>query len=419
MSESEASPPEPPPAQEDFRQKQIHELEQLQAVLDENNLLRGKYNALQAQVAPLVDSFAPGQVPTYQSERVYTPEEIEALKQKLEQALSDYREETRIAGRLNSEIERKYTELSGMRMRFRLEQADRLARQNQSAAVVLAKFRVKSVKVVEANDADRNRLVKAVGYLRNVYNDSTHSISECDTQNKSNNRGIQQLSAQITLAKEDIRDYADQLQKIQPKLREYEALRERHQQVEEQVVQLSDEFEGLKKQIETESLTARIRRQIDAGNKTIADLNRAIDQVLNRTSLTQEKIAEARARTVAFETAIARTQADTAELRKSRKSLAAERIKLRTQLAHCRIAHETTGGENEMLTRDIRDGLTYGRRPWHIRKELLALRRDVREMADIEGQQAQFEAALAQPLDPTTTIPQRKRVRLISSGNTQ
>jgi hypothetical protein len=201
MSEETPNPPPPsdPPPKEDFRQKQIRELEQLQITLDENNVIRQKFNALQTQVAPLVDSFAPAPVIQYQSERVYTPEEIEAMKQKLEQTLSDYREETFIAGRLNSEMEKRYTELSNMRMRFRLDQDERLTRQNLMAAAGLANFRVKSVKVSETTSFERERLAKAVGYLQHIFDSSTQDIREYETQNRANNRGIQELSASITV----------------------------------------------------------------------------------------------------------------------------------------------------------------------------------------------------------------------------
>ena len=97
---------------EDFRTKQIRELEKLQIVLDENTVLRSKYNALLAQVPPLVDNFNSPPVPQaggiqFQSDRVYTPEEIEQLRQKLTQTLVEYREETRVASLLNSELMKK------------------------------------------------------------------------------------------------------------------------------------------------------------------------------------------------------------------------------------------------------------------------------------------------------------------------
>ena len=111
---------------EDFHQKQIKELEKLQRVLDENNALRGKFNALQAQVAPLADSFGSASFPVFANERVYKPEEIENMRQKLEQTLADYRVETQSAGRLNAEVETLYTELSSLRMKFRLDQDERL-----------------------------------------------------------------------------------------------------------------------------------------------------------------------------------------------------------------------------------------------------------------------------------------------------
>jgi uncharacterized phage infection (PIP) family protein YhgE len=410
---SDESPPVEPPPKEDFRQKQLHELEQLQRTLDENTIIRQKFNALQTQVAPLVDSFAPAPVTTYQSERVYTPEEIEAMKLKLEQTLADYREETSIAGRLNSEMEKRYSELSNMRMKFRLDQDDRLTRQNFMAGVVLASFRVKSVKLSDTTAFERERLAKAVGYLQHIFDSSTQDIKDFELQSRINNRGIQELSATITITREDIRDFTDQLQKIQPRLREYELLRQEHQESEELVVKLGDEFDSLRKQVETESLTASIRREIEGGNRTIADLNRTIDQILNKTSKAQEKIAEAKGRIASLEAKIARTLAETGVLQRSKPALIEAKDQLRRDLNRCQIAQETVGGENELLAREIRDGLEYGQQPWQIRKELLKLKGEVKTLGEIEDQESNFESILARPTVPIPPLPPKKRLRLI------
>jgi chromosome segregation ATPase len=415
MTEQEAVAPAEPPPKEDFRQKQVHELEQLQIILDENNVIRQKFNALQTQVAPLVDSFAPAPVTAFQSERVYTPEEIEAMKQKLEQTLTDYREETRIAGRLNSEIERRYTELSNMKMRFRIEQDERLTRQNVMAAAGLANFRVKSVKVSEATNFEKDRLAKAVKFLRHIFDTCTQDIKEFDEQRKANNRGIQELTASISIAKDDIRDFTDQLQRIQPRLREYEIMRAEHQASEELVVQLGDEFDNLRRKVETESLTASIRRELDAGNRTIADLNRTIDQILNKTSVSQERITECRTRIAELEGKIARANAETRALRRIRPTLEAAKGHLKTDLENCHLTHETIGGENELLDREIKERLTYEREPWQVRQVLLSLKSDIRELGVIEAQQQRFEATIGKRPESLPALPPRKRLRLIPS----
>jgi chromosome segregation ATPase len=413
QGDSTLSPADPP--KEDFRQKQVRELEQLQIILDENNVIRQKFNALQTQVAALVDSFAPSTVPPYQSERVYTPEEIEVMKQKLEQTLTDYREETRIAGRLNSEIERRYTELSNMKMRFRIEQDERLTRQNVAAASALCNFRVKSVKVSEATNIEKDRLAKAVKHLRHIFDTCTQDIKDFDDQRKANTRGIQELTSSISIAKDDIRDFTDQIQRIQPRLHEYELMRAEHQENEELVVQLGDEFDNLRRKVETESLTASIRRELDAGNRTIADLNRTLDQILNKTSLSQEKMTECRTRVVELEGKIARTHAETKALRRVRPALEAARERLKTDLASCHLTHKTIGGENELLDRDIQDGLTYERAPWQVRQVLLSMKGDIQQLSAIEVQQQNFEGAIGKRPVSLPALPTRKRVRLTPS----
>jgi chromosome segregation ATPase len=416
MSSDETEEKEVEP-QVDFRQKQLKELEKLQMALDENNQIRGKYNALQAQVASLVDSFGPSQVSSYQSEKVYTQEEIDAMKVKLEQTLSDYREETRVASKLNSEIEKLYTELSNMRMRSRLDQDERLTRQNQTAAAGLANFRLKSAKILELAAVEKQRLTKSVDYLRDVHETSQADMREFQEQNAANQRGIEQLSSSIASAKEDIRDFTDRLQKLEPKLQEYEELKAEHQKREEQVVALSDEFEALRKQVDTESLTASVRRQIDSSNRAIADLNRTIDQILNKASLVQEKLRGARTRVADLEGKIARTKAETAELQTAKTEMIAEKKKLKRDLKQCRIAHEMIGGDNRVLMKEIQDGIAVPKAPWQIRRELLALKGDVKELTRIEAKQAKLEAALAGAIHPLTLVPLRKRVRLIPSDN--
>jgi predicted nucleic acid-binding Zn-ribbon protein len=405
--------PEDQTAKQDFRQMQVRELERLQMTLDENNAIRAKFNALQTQVAPLVDNFVAAPTITHPSEREYTPEEIETMKQKLEQTLSDYREETCIAGRLNSEIEKRYTELSNMRMRFRLDQDERLTKQNTSASIGLANFRVKSVKLTETSTIERERLAHAVGYLQHIFDSSTQDIKGFEEQSRSNHLGIQQLSASISITKEDIREFSDQLQRLQPKLREYEILKEKHQTCEELVVKLGDEYENLKKQVETESLTASIRREIEAGNRTIADLNRTLDQILNKTSLSQEKIAVIRSRINELESKIAKTRAETAALRRTKPILIAEKERLKRELSRIRTTHETIAGDNELIERDLRDGLAYEKEPWQIRKEVLGFKGEIRALNGIESKQNSFESSLGRSTSVPISLPPRKRVRLI------
>jgi hypothetical protein len=410
-------PPPPPPHKEDFRQKQLHELELLQRTLDENTIIRQKFNALQAQVAPLVDSFAPPPVTAYQTERVYTPEEIEAMKQKLEQTLTDYREETSIAGRLNSEMERRYAELSTMRMKYRLDQDERLTRQNVMASVGLASFRVKSVKMSETTAFERDRLARAVGYLQHIFDSSTQNIRDFDVLSRANTRGIQELSVSITITREDIRDFSDQLQRIQPRLHEYEILRQEHQESEELVVKLGDEFDSLRKQVETESLTASIRRELEAGNRMIADLNRVIDQILNKSSIAQERLVEGRLRVAGLEAKIARITAETGLLRRSKPAMAAAKQQLMKDLQLCEVTHETVGGENGLLEKELGDGMIYEKGPVEIRKELLNFKAEVRALDKIEEQENHLETILARPTTVIPVLPPRKRQRLIPAEN--
>ena len=185
MSEENVTENEKKEEKEDFRTKQIKELEQLQIVLDENNVLRAKFNALQAQVTPLVDNFgpnAPCALPQFQQDKVFTPEEIEAMRTKLEQTLSEYRAETMAAGQLNSEIEKMYTQLSQLKMSFRLEQDSRLTQQNKVSAETLDSFKAKTRSVQENWSTEKQRLEKQIGFLKKVHESSSADIKEFEEQ---------------------------------------------------------------------------------------------------------------------------------------------------------------------------------------------------------------------------------------------
>ncbi|OHS99982.1 hypothetical protein TRFO_33440 [Tritrichomonas foetus] len=405
-------------AKEDFRTKQIQELEKLQKVLDENTLLRSKFNALQAQVAPLVDSYGPAptqQATQFQNDRILTPEEIEALKQKLEQTLTEYRDETRVASLLNSEIEKKYNELSSLKMKFRLDQDEKLTKQNQTSEIGMTNFKAKSQRVNEVWSAERQRLNKAINFLRSIYESSSADTKEYDEQMRTNNRGIQHLSSSITIAREDIRDFTEQLMKIEPKLQEYFQLKDKHQKSEELVVKLSDEVDQLKKQVDTESLTANVRRQIDYGNRTIADLNRSIDQVINKTATTQDKIKETKNRIASLEKQLERTKNDTDDLRKVAHSLIRKKEAVKIDLDACRKEHENSGGENALIAKELNDGISLEQTtaPWGIRKQLLELKGEIQELDKIEEKQIEFESQLSNSLPKSAVVPLRKRVPMI------
>jgi chromosome segregation ATPase len=242
-------------------------------------------------------------------------------------------------------------------------------------------------------------------------------MREFQDQNASNQRGIDQLAASIAGAKEDIRDFTEHLQRLEPKIQEYEQLKAEHQKSEEEVVTLSDEFETVRKKVDTESLTANVRRQIDSGNRTIADLNRQIDQVLNKGSVVQDKIRAAKMRIADLEGRVKRTKAETQELQSVGAALTTEKRNVRLDLKQCRREEQTIGGENEIVFNELRDGVDIQKEPWQIRKELLTLKAEVKELSAIEVNQVHFETALGQAVHPVSLVPLRKRLRLIPSEN--
>lgn len=402
---------------EEYRALQVRALEELQEVMDENAVLRAKYNSLLTQVVPLVDPFTtqPGSAAVpYAEEQTYTPEELGELKQRLEQVLAEYRNETLAASHLNSELEHLYGVLNSTKMAAQQEKEARLTGQNRQAAESIANVRAKSKQLVESWTAERNRLVGQIEFLKKVYESSTADIREFEEQSRTNAKGIQHLTSSIAVAKEDIREFTDQLQKIDPKMKEYTELRAKHQQSEERVVELSDRFEELKTKVETESLTANVRRQIDSGFHTIEDLNTTIDQIQCRSTAILEENRETKARIKELEQKLRRVRADTHELLHAEKTLRAQTAALRDVLVPARVTEALRGGENNLIEKELSSGVAVcGKDPWEIRHHLRDLKETISELDAIEAQQEELERAVAAPPAVGVVLPQRKRVPLI------
>jgi hypothetical protein len=91
--------------------------------------------------------------------------------------------------------------------------------------------------------------------------------------------------------------------------------------------------------------------------------------------------------------------------------------KLTRDLQQCQTAHETVGGENELLAKELCDGLVHEKEPWQIRKELFNLKGEVKNFDEREDQETKFESTLARPTVPVPPLPPKKRMRLIPSDN--
>lgn len=401
---------------DEYRNKQIRELEMLQRVIDENNVLRAKYNALQMQVAPLVDTVttpvAAGS--QYQSERQISPEEVENFKQQLELTLTEYRKATQNAGKLNQQLERQYTDFNNLKMQTRLLQDERISRQDQISNMGITSFRSKIQRVKEQWNIERQRLSKSISFLKNIHDTSTADIREYEEQMRANNKGITHLSSSITIAKEDIRDFTKELEEIGPKLKQFEELQEKHQKSELLVVDLSDQIEDLKKKVETDSLTAKVRRQLDKGNKKIADLNRSIDQIQNRATLELENVKEIKNRIFELEKQYEKIDNDTNSILEINKKLELQRKTIREELSKCIVANELAGGENLLLEKEVVDGV--GLEPQStsaIRKQMLSLKNELLELDDFQQKQYELENNLKVGQTPNIALPTRKRVPMI------
>lgn len=402
---------------DEYRNKQIRELEMLQRVIDENNALRAKYNALQMQVPPLVETVSAPVAAAgsqYQSERQISPEEVENFKQQLENTLLEYRKATQNAGKLNQQLERQYTNFNNLKMQTRLLQDEKISRQDQISNMGLTNFRSKIQRVKEQWSIERQRLSKSISFLKNIYDTSSADIREFEEQMRANNKGITHLSSSIQIAKEDICEFTKQIEEIEPKLKQFEELQEKHQKSELLVVDLSDQIEDLKKKVETDSLTAKVRRELDSGNKKIADLNRLIDQIQDKATLENENVKEIKNRIADLEKQYDKIINDTNSIFDIIKKLEAQRFSIRDELSKCLTIKELAGGENLLLEKEVVDGV--GLEPKStstIRKQMLSLKNELLELDDFQQKQNELENNLKVSQTPNITLPTRKRVPMI------
>lgn len=403
--------------EENLRAKQVKELQILQRVLDENNELRAKYNALQVQVAPVVDHVA--STPQiagsqFQNERQISPEEFENCKQQLENTLLEYRKATQNAGKINQQLERHYTELNELKFQTRLIQDERLNHQNEVSALSIAAIKAKLERIKESWNIERQRLAKSVSFLKNIHDTANNDVKEYEQQMKTNNRGIGHLSTSIQIAKDDIREFLAQQQEIAPKIKEYEELEEKNQDIELLVVRLSDENEELRKEVETESLTAKVRKQLDSGNQTIADLNRSIDQIQGKTTAIYESIREKKSKIAELEQKFEKIVNDTNEIVLINQKLMEQKKTIHQELYKCAAANYDTGGDNLVLEKEVFSGI--GLEPTStatIRKQMLSLKKELKELDDFERKQNDLESDLKVSQVPKIPLPQRKRVPMI------
>jgi chromosome segregation ATPase len=182
-------------------------------------------------------------------------------------------------------------------------------------------------------------------------------------------------------------------------------------------VKLSDEFDDLRVQVETNSLTAKVRREMEEGNKMIDDLNRNVDQLQNRVSSTKLQINELNEEIAALD---ARCQAATREtdaIRVLIAKLTTQRAMLRENIARCCEDRDWTGGENVELRKRIRTGFGIERdAPWMVRKQLLNLKGELRELDAIQTARAEFEQNLERVHVDPVPLPIRKRIPLIGTA---
>jgi hypothetical protein len=171
------------------------------------------------------------------------------------------------------------------------------------------------------------------------------------------------------------------------------------------VVALGNELDALHVQVETNSLTARVRKRLSDSHQRIDELNGFIDAVNCQTI---------RDRIIELDAKGSTTARNTREVRAVVARLTAERAEMKAQLARCCRAADDAAGERILLAKKVSRGFGYQKDPpWMIRKEILTLKEDIIELERVEERAQEFEQSLELGRRPPVNLPSRKRVPLI------
>ena len=161
-----------------------------------------------------------------------------------------------------------------------------------------------------------------------------------------------------------------------------------------------------------------VRRQIEAGQQSISDLNIQIDKVQLQTAQIQEKAKETTKSIQSLQSKIEKIRSETKELKNSRNEMEQEKKKLIASINDIRTVRETKGGGNAELEKQLQAGITLtGEKPWRIRKQILSIKGDVKEMDRIVKDEAVVEQKLKNVTFERTVAPPRKRIPLIPLQN--
>ena len=88
---------------------------------------------------------------------------------------------------------------------------------------------------------------------------------------------------------------------------------------------------------------------------------------------------------------------------------------VKNELEKCRLEQGNAAGENELILRKLNDGVTFEQEaaPWNIRKQILELKGELKQLDDIEEKQIEYERKITKKQLSTTSTPLRKRVAMI------
>jgi chromosome segregation ATPase len=395
----------------DVRAQQIFNLERLQAVLNETTRIRANLTILQVQVSASESGNRPARAP--EEVEALSPEELEAVKAQLERTLAIYGKEVAAAAKLNQMLEREHREFSDMKMQFRLTRDERMMRHNEMAAAAMASVAIKEQRLRESWAFELGRLESITNYLRGLAEVSEKEMHEFEERYASNVKGIERLRSSIALARQDLKDFKKEREALAVQLQQFSQLVAKHQETELRVVELSNELDALRTRVEMDSLTARVKNRLEDSQGRIDGINRVIDSIQCEVARLTVQTQQSRDRTADLDARRAQVGREVREMRGVVERLSTQRAEMKANLVRCCQGADDAAGGRIVLARRVASGFARKTEPWTIRKEILALKGDIIELANVEERTREFEEGLELGSRQPVELPPRKRLPLI------
>jgi hypothetical protein len=134
-----------------------------------------------------------------------------------------------------------------------------------------------------------------------------------------------------------------------------------------------------------------------------------MDDVHGKVGAVTAQIRQARIRITELDARAAARVSGPQEVRAALEKMTGRRAAIKERLLRCRQAGEEAGGTRILLEKVLQSGFSSAReRPWLIRKELLALKGNIRELDEVKDKVIELEHELEVKNEEPLHVPHRR-----------